>query len=85
MELIANIGLYVIGFLLWGLIVASIISVIIGIWKKSWKSFLFSGLTLFVPAIVLATQPGWLRLMVGIPILLVILAFFTKRKQQRIR
>jgi hypothetical protein len=73
-------GLLLVGVLVWGLIIASGLLFLWGIWKKSPKAFLISGLVFLVPSIILFTQPGYTRLFVLLPLLAFILAFVTRRK-----
>ncbi|MDF2903483.1 MAG: hypothetical protein K0S25_1121 [Bacillus sp. (in: firmicutes)] len=74
-------GLYLVGFILWGLIIASGILLTWGFWKNSWKAFLICGCTVLVPSIIISTQPGWLRLSVLVPLIAFGLAFYMKKKQ----
>ncbi|NMD70414.1 hypothetical protein HHO41_08915 [Bacillus sp. DNRA2] len=73
-------GLLFIGVVVWGLVIASGLLLLWGIWKKSWKALVISGLAFLVPAIILFTQPGFTRLFILIPLLVFILAYFFKKK-----
>ena len=74
-------GLLLVGFLIWVMIIASGLLFLWAIWKKSWKSYVYSGLLFLAPSIMLLTQPGYTRLFILLPILAFILALYTKGKQ----
>lgn len=73
-------GFYLVGFLLWGLIVASGVLLIWGIWKESWKALMASGIAFLVPAIILSTQHGWFSLFLLLPLSAFVLTYYTKKK-----
>jgi len=75
-----NMGFFLVGFILWSLIVVSLVLLIGGFWKKSWKAFLVSGLAMLVPSIMLTTQQGWFSLFVLLPLMVLGLSFYTKKK-----
>jgi hypothetical protein len=79
MELFGNIGFFVVGFILWGLIIVSALSFLWGLWKRSRNAFLTSGITILVPAVVLSTQKGMFLLFLALPVLAFVLAYFTKK------
>ena len=72
-------GLYLIGALLWGLIIAGIILLIWGLFKKSKLLLVWSGAALLTPAIVLSTQQGWFYLFLAVPLAAFAAAFAVKR------
>lgn len=73
-------GFYLLGTLLWGLIITSGVLFIWGLWKESWKAFLISGLTFLAPSIILATQHGWFSLFLLLPLAAFVLTFYTKKR-----
>jgi hypothetical protein len=73
-------GFYLLGFILWALIIASGVFFIWGLWKESWKSFLISGLTFLAPSIILSTQHGWFSMFLLLPITAFGLAYYTKKE-----
>ena len=77
--LISNIGFISIAALLWGLIIVSGISFVVGLLRKSWKAHLLSGLTFIVPGIVLSTQQGYYSLFLLLPLIAFVLAFLIKK------
>ncbi len=78
--ILSHWGFYLIGFLLWGLIVASGVLFIWALWKESWKAFLISGISFLIPSVVLSTQHGWFSLFLILPLTAFILSFFTKKR-----
>ncbi|WP_318502490.1 hypothetical protein [Bacillus sp. T3] len=70
-----------VGFLIWGMIIASGLFFLHAIWKKSWKSYVYSGLLFLIPSMMLFTQPGYTRLFILLPIIAFILALYTKGKR----
>lgn len=72
---------FLVGFGLWGLILLSAILLIIGLWKKSWLSLFFSGLTLLLPAVILSTQRGWFTFFIFIPLIIFWVAEFTRESE----
>lgn len=77
---IGDWGLIFVGVMVWGMIIASGLVFLIAIWKKSWKSYLISGLLFLVPSIMLFTQPGATRLFILLPLLAFVLCFITKKR-----
>ncbi|OES46331.1 hypothetical protein [Domibacillus iocasae] len=43
-----------VGFLLWGLLIAAVILLILGLWKNSWKALLWSGIAFLPPMLLIA-------------------------------
>ena len=74
-------NLFLVGIIYWLLIGASALLFVWGVWKKSWKAFLWSGIALAVPTITLYAggAEGWFRLAGLLPLLLFVLAFYTKK------
>jgi hypothetical protein len=75
-----HVGFFLVGFILWGLIAVSGIFFILGLFKKSWKAFLISGVTILVPAIILSTQHGWFNLFYLLPVAAFGFSYFTKKR-----
>ncbi len=74
-------NLFLVGIIYWLLIGASVLLFVWGLWKKSWKGFLWSGIALALPTISLYVggAEGWFRLAGLLPLLLFVLAFYTKK------
>lgn len=72
-------ALFLMGVLLWGLIIAGIILFIWGLVKKSRLLLVLSGAALLTPAIVLSTQQGWFYLFLAIPLAAFAAAFTVKK------
>ena len=72
-------ALFLMGVLLWGLIIAGIILFIWGLVKKSRLLLVLSGAALLTPAIVLSTQQGWFYLFLAVPLAAFAAAFTVKK------
>ena len=72
-------ALFLMGVLLWGLIIAGIILFIWGLVRKSRLLLVLSGAALLTPAIVLSTQQGWFYLFLAIPLAAFAAAFKWKK------
>ena len=72
---------FLVGIVYWLLIGGSVLLFVRGIWKKSWKAFLWSGIALVIPTISLYVggAEGWFRLAGLLPLLLFGLAYYTKK------
>jgi len=72
---------FLVGIVYWILIGASVLLFVWGVWNKSWKGFLWSGIALALPTISLYVggAEGWFRLAGLLPLLLFVLAFYTKK------
>nr|WP_316047060.1 hypothetical protein [Planococcus glaciei] len=75
-------GLFVMGILLWSLVIASVILFIYGLWKSSWKALVWSGAAILVPMmlIFLGGQGIWFRLSILVPIAIFAAAYYMKQK-----
>ncbi|WP_430509333.1 hypothetical protein [Gottfriedia solisilvae] len=72
-----DIGFILLGFIVWGLISFGLILLLWGLWKKSWKSFLWSGIAL-LPTLFYIGGENWERLIALTPLIPFALAFYTK-------
>lgn len=74
-------ALFLIGMVYWLLIGAAVLLFVRGIWKKSSKAFMWSGIALAIPTISLYVggADGWFRLAGLLPLLLLGLAYYTKK------
>ncbi len=72
-------ALFLMGVLLWGLIIAGIILFIWGLVRKSRLLLVLSGAALLTPAIVLSTQQGWFYLFLAVPLAAFAAAFTVKK------
>lgn len=76
-------GFFLVGILLWSLVIVSIVLTIIGLWKRSWKAIAWSGIAL-LPPILLIFMDGqgiWFRLSILLPLLLFVAAFLMKHRK----
>ncbi|KAA9023826.1 hypothetical protein [Niallia endozanthoxylica] len=76
-------GLLFVSIFFWGLIFVSVCLSIWGLWKKSWKAFVWSGTAFVIPSIILATQKGLLTLFILLPLLSLVAAYLTYKGQKR--
>ncbi len=69
------------GFIFWILVVASFLLLIWGLWKNSWKAFIISGISILLPSLYfLVAAENSFRLLVLVPLVPFVLAYFTKKK-----
>jgi hypothetical protein len=71
--------LFLIGVLLWFLIVAFVLLFVWGVWKKDWKMIMISGVFILVPSFIFGTAQGWVRLLLVLPLISFSLAYYTYR------
>lgn len=74
-------GFFIVGLILWLLIGASALLFLWGLWKKSWKAFLFSGLAFIMPSYYFWGAENWLRIIGLLPWLLLGLAYYTYKRK----
>ncbi|WP_043933856.1 hypothetical protein [Bacillus sp. EB01] len=70
---------YWVGFIFWFLIIASFLSLIVSLLKKSWKILIFSGISIVLPSLYFAGGENWVRLIVIFPLIPFVLAYYTKK------
>lgn len=77
------VSFFLVGILLWSLIVASIVLLIAGLWKRSWKAIAWSGIALLPPMslIFMGGEGIWFRLCILLPLVLLIAAFLMKQQK----
>lgn len=75
-------GFFLVGILLWALVIGSIVLFIYGLWKHSWKVLVWSGAALLVPmlSIFLGGQGIWFRLCIVPPLAIFAAAYYMKQK-----
>lgn len=73
---------FLVGFLLWGLLIVAVILLSIGLWKNSWKALLWSGLAFLPPMLLIASgNEGFLfKLALLIPAAVIAGAFYMKKR-----
>ncbi|MBT2569994.1 hypothetical protein [Planococcus sp. ISL-110] len=78
-------GLFLMGILLWSLVIAAVVLAFIGLWKRSWKALFWSGVALLLPALLISMdgQGIWFRLAILLPLLLFIAAFLMKQQKMQ--
>jgi len=73
-------GFYWAGFIFWFLIVASFLLLILGLWKKSWKVLICSGISLILPSLYFIGGEGSVRLLVLFPLIPFVLANYVNKR-----
>jgi hypothetical protein len=76
-------GFYWAGFIFWLLIGAALLLFIYGLWKKSWKALLISGMILALPMLYFAGAENGLRFLALVPLIPFILSYYTKKRAKR--
>lgn len=72
-------GFYWGGLIFWVLIGSGLILWAWGLWKKSWKSLLISGISLILPMLYFGGAENWFRLLALLPLIPFALAFYIKK------
>lgn len=74
---------FLIGIVLWSLVIGAVVLAIIGFWKKSWKALAWSGIALLPPMLLIfmGEERIWFRLSVLLPLLLFVAAFLLKQRK----
>ncbi|RID81562.1 hypothetical protein D1953_20455 [Peribacillus asahii] len=71
---------YWVGFIFWLLIGASVLLFIWGLWKKSWKVLLISGIALILPSLYFLGAENWFRILVFLPLIPLFLAYYSRKR-----
>ncbi|HSP22501.1 MAG TPA: hypothetical protein VLQ20_09230 [Planococcus sp. (in: firmicutes)] len=77
-------GLFLMGILLWSLVIASVVLFVYGLWKRSWKALAWSGAALLLPMGLIAFDGSgsmWFKLSIVPPLLIFAAAYFMKHKR----
>ena len=69
------------GLIYWVLVAIGLVSFVWGLWKKFWKAYLVSGITIFLPALYFVGGEGWIRLIGLTPLIPFALAYITKKER----
>lgn len=78
-------GLFLMGILLWSLVIASVVLLVYGLWKRSWKALLWSGAALLLPMGLIAFDGSgsiWFKLSIVPPLLIFIAAYLMKNRKE---
>ncbi|WP_071396912.1 hypothetical protein [Bacillus tuaregi] len=75
-------GLFLVAVLLWGLMITGLFLATWGLWKTSWKAFVWSGAAFILPSIILATQKGLYNLFLLLPFLVLGAAYITYKRKK---
>ena len=76
-------GFFLVGILLWSLVIAAVVLAIVGFWRKSWQALAWSGIALLPPMLLIfmGEERTWFRLSILLPLLLFIAAFLMKQQK----
>ncbi|PGL71149.1 hypothetical protein [Bacillus sp. AFS055030] len=72
-------GFYWVGLIFWMLISSGILLLVWGLWKKSWKTLIVSGIVFILPTFYFGGAESWLRVVVFFPMIPLILAYIIKK------
>lgn len=78
----ADMGFFLVGFILWGLTIASVLLFILGLGKRSRRLLTWSGMAFLIPSIILATQKGLFSLFLLLPLIAFGAAFYMHNRQK---
>lgn len=67
------------GFIFWSLIIIAISLLGYGLWRKSWKALIVSGIVFFPPMLYFSGAENWFRLLALIPLVPFVLAYYLKK------
>ncbi|MGK7376857.1 hypothetical protein ACSFXN_03375 [Planococcus sp. 1R117A] len=75
-------SLFLMGILLWSLVIASVILFVYGLWKSSWKALMWSGTAILLPTILIFMGDDgiWFRFSILVPIAIFAAAYYMKHK-----
>ncbi|MDQ0227693.1 hypothetical protein [Metabacillus niabensis] len=73
-------GFYWVGFIFWFLIVSASILLILGLWKKSCKVLIYSGILIILPSLYFGGAENWFSLLILFPLIPFVLAFYIKKR-----
>jgi len=74
-------GFYWVGFIFWSLIVASVLLLVWGLYKKSCKALFISGIALFLPSLYFLGEENWFRILEFLPLVPIFIATYFKFKK----
>ncbi|OKL37463.1 hypothetical protein BLL40_03910 [Domibacillus mangrovi] len=74
------------GLGLWILIGSAFLLFIWGLWKKSWRALVWSGIALLpsILSIYIGGTEGWLKVSVILPLVLFVRAYYMKKRMARL-
>ena len=73
---------FLMGILLWSLVIASLVLLVWGLWKQSWKALVWSGAALILPMalIFMGDQGIWFKFSVVPPLMIFAAAFYVRQR-----
>ena len=70
-----------VAIVLWILVVGSVLFILWGLFKKSWKELLIGGIAFIIPSISFVGTEGWVRLLALVPIVAIVLSYIFYKKK----
>ncbi len=74
-----NAGFYWVGLIFWLLISSGCVLLVFGLWKKSWKTLIMSGVALILPTLYFGGAESWFKLVEFLPMIPLALALIIKK------
>ncbi|PGM53325.1 hypothetical protein [Bacillus sp. AFS053548] len=74
-----NAGFYWVGLIFWLLISSGCVLLVFGLWKKSWKTLIMSGVALILPTLYFGGAESWFMLVAFLPMIPLALALIIKK------
>ncbi|WP_394121787.1 hypothetical protein [Planococcus donghaensis] len=76
---------FLVGIVLWSLVIGGIVLAIVGLWRKSWQALAWSGIALLPPMLLIfmGGEGIWFRLCILLPLVLFIAAFLMKQQKMQ--
>ncbi|MEE6451013.1 hypothetical protein RAH41_10605 [Gottfriedia acidiceleris] len=72
-------GFYWVGLIFWLLISTGFILLVFGLWKKSWKSLVVSGVVFILPSLYFSGGESCFKLVVFLPMIPLAFAYIIKK------
>ncbi|MGG3448873.1 MULTISPECIES: hypothetical protein [Bacillaceae] len=77
---------FLVGLGLWIMIGSALLLFIWGLWKKSWRALVWSGIALLpsILSIYIGGTEGWLKVSILLPLVLFVRAYYMKKRRARL-
>ncbi|MFD2630321.1 hypothetical protein [Oceanobacillus kapialis] len=73
---------FLVGVIFWVLFSVASVLLVFGLWKSSSKQLIMSGCAFLLPTLYFAGAENWLRLLIFLPMVLFVLAFFISKSRK---
>lgn len=71
---------YWVGVIFWALIGCALLLSVYGLWKKSSKALIFSGIAFILPMLYFGGAENWFRLFAFVPLIPFVLAYYINKR-----